>query len=89
VFRNQRLVGYAAVAQLTVGVQLGAQTYGQVIEFESEQALARWPSAARNPSTSRWFSGGTEGAAQASWSGGQGRRESELASEVDEDGGEF
>lgn len=41
-FRNQRLVGYTAVVQVTVGVQLGGQTFGQVIVFEDEQSFERF-----------------------------------------------
>src|SRR5436190_24205066 len=42
VFQNGRLIGYAAVAQLTLGVQLGGETFCQVIAFESKPALDRF-----------------------------------------------
>jgi lipid-binding SYLF domain-containing protein len=42
VFQGGRLVGYAAVAQLTVGVQVGGDTFAQVIAFESKPALDRF-----------------------------------------------
>ena len=42
VFRKGKLVGYAAVAQLTVGVQLGGDTFAQVIAFEDEAAFGRF-----------------------------------------------
>jgi hypothetical protein len=42
VFEGDRLVGYAAVAQLTVGVQLGGQTLSELVLFESPGALRRF-----------------------------------------------
>jgi lipid-binding SYLF domain-containing protein len=42
VFKDNQLVGYAAVAQLTIGVQLGGQTFTQVIAFESKEAFERF-----------------------------------------------
>jgi lipid-binding SYLF domain-containing protein len=42
VFEQGKLVGYAAVAQLTLGVQLGGETYAEVVVFDSKQALARF-----------------------------------------------
>lgn len=41
-FRKQRLAGYTAVVQLTVGVQLGGQTFGEIIAFEDEGAFERF-----------------------------------------------
>lgn len=42
VFQQGELVGYAAVAQLTIGVQLGGDTFSELILFENEQALNRF-----------------------------------------------
>ena len=42
VFERGSLVGYAGVGQLTLGVQLGGQTYSEVIAFENKQALDRF-----------------------------------------------
>lgn len=42
VFRQDNLIGYAAVGQLTLGVQLGGQTLTQIIAFETPQVLARF-----------------------------------------------
>jgi lipid-binding SYLF domain-containing protein len=42
VFRRHKLVGYAAVARLTVGVQLGGQTFRQLLLFENKQAFDRF-----------------------------------------------
>ena len=42
VFEQGELVGYAAVGQLTIGVQLGGDTFSQVILFENKQALNRF-----------------------------------------------
>src|SRR5688572_22056715 len=42
VFSDDSLIGYTAVAQLTVGVQLGGQTFTQIIVFESKEALNRF-----------------------------------------------
>jgi lipid-binding SYLF domain-containing protein len=42
VFEKGDLVGYAAIIQLTLGVQLGGQTFAEVIAFENEQALDRF-----------------------------------------------
>src|SRR4051812_39635810 len=39
VFQKGRLIGYAGIVQLTLGVQVGGQTFSQVIAFESKQAL--------------------------------------------------
>jgi lipid-binding SYLF domain-containing protein len=42
VFERGNLIGYAAIVQLTLGVQVGGQTFGQIIAFESPQALERF-----------------------------------------------
>lgn len=42
VFQGGTLIGYAAVAQLTLGVQLGGQTFSEIIAFESPQVLERF-----------------------------------------------
>jgi lipid-binding SYLF domain-containing protein len=42
VFQRGKLIGYAAIVQLTLGVQVGGQTLGQIIAFESPQALERF-----------------------------------------------
>src|SRR5947209_2717398 len=39
VFQQGSLIGYAAMVQLTVGVQLGGETFNQVILFRNEQSL--------------------------------------------------
>lgn len=41
VFRDGELVGYAAITQLTIGLQLGGQTFSELILFEDEDALER------------------------------------------------
>ena len=42
VFERGSLVGYAGLAQLTLGVQLGGDTFSEVIAFENKQALDRF-----------------------------------------------
>jgi lipid-binding SYLF domain-containing protein len=42
VFEKGQLIGYAAIVQLTLGVQVGGETFNQIIAFENEQALARF-----------------------------------------------
>jgi lipid-binding SYLF domain-containing protein len=42
VFERGELVGYGAVAQLTIGVQLGGDTLSELILFENQQALNRF-----------------------------------------------
>jgi hypothetical protein len=42
VFERGEMIGYAAVAQLTVGVQLGGDTFGEVIAFQDKAALDRF-----------------------------------------------
>jgi lipid-binding SYLF domain-containing protein len=44
VFEQGRLIGYAGIVQLTVGVQLGGQTCDELIIFENEGALERFKS---------------------------------------------
>jgi lipid-binding SYLF domain-containing protein len=33
------VVGYAAIVQVTIGVQLGGQTFNELVVFQSRQAL--------------------------------------------------
>lgn len=42
VFRGGRLIGYAGLVQLTLGVQLGGQTFSEIITFEDRSALDRF-----------------------------------------------
>lgn len=42
VFRRGKLDGYAGVVQLTLGVQVGGQTYSQLVLFHDEEALKRF-----------------------------------------------
>jgi lipid-binding SYLF domain-containing protein len=42
VFEKGNLIGYAAVAQLTIGAQVGGQTFSQIIVFENAPALERF-----------------------------------------------
>ena len=42
VFKGNELVGYAAVGQLTLGVQLGGETLVEVIAFESKPVFERF-----------------------------------------------
>src|SRR4051794_3561940 len=42
VFEQGKLIGYAAVAQLTLGVQLGGDTFVEVVVFENKEALDRF-----------------------------------------------
>ncbi|WP_426750312.1 hypothetical protein [Myxococcus sp. Y35] len=42
VFEHERLVGYAALVQLTVGAQLGGQTSTEVVLFENREAFQRF-----------------------------------------------
>jgi lipid-binding SYLF domain-containing protein len=42
VFEKGRLVGYAGLVQVTVGVQIGGDTFSQIIAFESKEALDRF-----------------------------------------------
>jgi hypothetical protein len=44
VFQGGKLIGYAALGQLTLGVQLGGQTFDQVILFRDKAALDRFKS---------------------------------------------
>src|SRR2546421_5434406 len=42
VFEERKLIGYAGIVQLTLGVQLGGETFTQIIAFESKPALERF-----------------------------------------------
>jgi lipid-binding SYLF domain-containing protein len=42
VFEKGKMIGYAAVAQITIGVQLGGQTFAEVIAFQDKAALERF-----------------------------------------------
>jgi hypothetical protein len=42
VFEQGQLIGYATVSQLTLGVQLGGQTFSEVVLFKSKEALYRF-----------------------------------------------
>jgi lipid-binding SYLF domain-containing protein len=42
VIQGGRVVGYAALAQLTLGVQLGGQTFSEIIAFQDAAALDRF-----------------------------------------------
>ena len=42
VFEQGKLVGYAAIAQATIGIQLGGGTFTEIIAFENEPTLARF-----------------------------------------------
>jgi lipid-binding SYLF domain-containing protein len=42
VFEQGSLVGYAALVQLSVGVQLGGDTFSQVILFHNKQSIDRF-----------------------------------------------
>jgi lipid-binding SYLF domain-containing protein len=42
VFQRGHVVGYAALIQLTVGVQLGGQTFSEIIAFKNRPALERF-----------------------------------------------
>jgi len=44
VFRSGRVIGYAGLVQLTIGVQLGGQTFSEIIAFDDERALDRFKS---------------------------------------------
>ena len=44
VFERGRLIGYAGIVQLTLGLQVGGQTYDELIIFENESALERFKS---------------------------------------------
>ena len=41
VFERGRFIGHATISQLTVGVQIGGDTFSQVLVFENKQALDR------------------------------------------------
>jgi lipid-binding SYLF domain-containing protein len=42
VFQDGSLIGYAGLAQLTLGVQVGGDTFSEIIAFENKQALGRF-----------------------------------------------
>jgi lipid-binding SYLF domain-containing protein len=42
VFRGGNLVGYAGLLQLTLGVQLGGQTFSEIVAFENTDAFDRF-----------------------------------------------
>ena len=42
VIQSATLVGYAAVGQLTLGVQVGGQTFSEIIAFQDKSALDRF-----------------------------------------------
>lgn len=42
VFRHGKLDGYAGLVQITLGVQVGGQTYSELVLFQDEQALKRF-----------------------------------------------
>src|SRR3954468_4138192 len=41
-FQKESVIGYAAVAQLTVGVQIGGETFSEIVVFENKAALDRF-----------------------------------------------
>ena len=43
-FEKGKLIGYAAIAQMTIGVQLGGETFDELILFENAGALDRFKS---------------------------------------------
>jgi lipid-binding SYLF domain-containing protein len=42
VFEQGKMIGYAAVAQITIGVQIGGQTFSEIIAFQDKAALNRF-----------------------------------------------
>jgi len=42
VFEQGKLIGYSGVIQLTLGLQLGGQTFTQIVVFENKPALNRF-----------------------------------------------
>jgi lipid-binding SYLF domain-containing protein len=44
VFEHGKLIGYAAIAQMTIGVQLGGETFDELILFDDAGALERFKS---------------------------------------------
>src|SRR5581483_3072736 len=42
VFERGKFIGFATLAQTTIGVQIGGETYSEVIAFESREALERF-----------------------------------------------
>lgn len=44
VYKNDQLIGYTTVSQGTIGLQVGGQTYSEIIFFEDEAALEHFKS---------------------------------------------
>ena len=44
VFQGEQLIGYAGLVQLTLGVQVGGQTFSEIVVFENKAALDRFKS---------------------------------------------
>jgi lipid-binding SYLF domain-containing protein len=44
VYENGKMIGYADLSQATIGLQLGGQTYSELICFETEHALNQFKS---------------------------------------------
>jgi len=44
VYEEKKLIGYATMSQFTVGVQVGGDTFSELILFESKEALDRFKS---------------------------------------------
>src|SRR5947209_18099627 len=42
VFEKGKMAGYATISQMTLGVQLGGDTFTEVLVFESKQAMDRF-----------------------------------------------
>jgi lipid-binding SYLF domain-containing protein len=42
VFQNGRAIGYCDLSQATIGLQLGGQTYTEIVCFEDQRALQRF-----------------------------------------------
>ncbi|MGA9520244.1 MAG: hypothetical protein WBV82_02195 [Myxococcaceae bacterium] len=42
VFKGGKLIGYCGVGQFTLGVQLGGQTYSELVVFQNEEAFNRF-----------------------------------------------
>jgi len=42
VFEKGKRIGYATIAQMTVGVQIGGDTFSEVVAFESKEAMDRF-----------------------------------------------
>ena len=44
VFQGDSLIGYAGLVQLTLGVQVGGQTFSEIVAFQNAEALERFKS---------------------------------------------